>query len=116
MKLKELRIQNGLNQKDLAKIVNTSQRTISNYEKENGTEPTLDMLKKFANYFNVSLDFLCDRQWNNQIGYIPDDKKELVSLILDLDKDETKEIMAYIKGYISGRNKDANETFKVFDD
>lgn len=105
MKLKELRIKKGINQEELAKIVNTTQRTISNYEKENGTEPTLEMLIKLADYFNVSLDYLCGRTWNNNIGYIPDDKKELVSLILSLENEQVQDITQMIKGYLFARNK-----------
>lgn len=116
MKLKELRLSRNLTQEQFAKKFDLSQATYSNYEKENGTEPNIDTLKRFADYFNVSLDYLVGRSWNNQVGYIPDDKKELISLILSLDKDETKEVSAYINGYVTGRSKEKNQTFKVFDD
>ena len=105
MKLKELRQKRGINQEELAKVVNTTQRTISNYEKNNGTEPTLEMLCKLADYFNVSLDYLCERKWNDNIGYVPQDKKELVSLVLSLDDEQAKDITQMVKGYLFARNK-----------
>ena len=56
-RLKELRIQNVKSQKDLAHILNVSQNAIYNWE--NGKrEPSLDMLKKIADYFEVSFDYL----------------------------------------------------------
>jgi transcriptional regulator with XRE-family HTH domain len=56
-RLKELRIQNVKSQKDLADILNVSQNAIYNWE--NGKrEPSLDMLKKIADYFEVSFDYL----------------------------------------------------------
>ena len=105
MKLKELRQKKGINQETLAKVVNTTQRTISNYEKDNGTEPTLEMLIKLADYFNVSLDYLCERKWSDNIGFIPQDRKELVSLVLSLDSEQIKDITQMIKGYLFARDK-----------
>lgn len=111
MKIKQLRIENDVSQEKLAKILNTSQNSISNYEKGN-TEPNLTNLIKLADYFNVSLDYLCDRQFNNQIGYIREDRKELIKIINELSDNDAKEITAYIKGYIAG--KSGNTNFKIF--
>lgn len=60
-RLKTLRINNDKSsQKELAKMLNVSDRAFRNYE--NGTsEPTYDNLIKLANYFDVSLDYLVGR-------------------------------------------------------
>ena len=56
-RLKELRIEKGLLQSDIAKIINKGERTVGFYETEErdmGTE-TLAILSDF---FNVSIDYL----------------------------------------------------------
>ena len=59
-KLKDLRLDYGLTQDQLAKILNISQRTYSHYE--NGTrEIPLDTLIALADYYAVSLDYLTNR-------------------------------------------------------
>lgn len=58
--LRKLRHDKGIYQKELAKYLNVSNGTISNYEK--GTHsPDLDTLIKFAEYFGVSTDYLLGR-------------------------------------------------------
>ncbi len=57
MKLRELRKQKNLSMKELAKIFNLSESTISLYER-GLHEPEIDTLKKFATYFGVSTDYL----------------------------------------------------------
>lgn len=58
--LKELREDKGLNQIDLAEILNVSRQTISGYE--TGTiEPPFSTLVKLADIYNCSLDYLAGR-------------------------------------------------------
>ncbi|WP_196592956.1 helix-turn-helix domain-containing protein [Pectinatus sottacetonis] len=59
-RLKELRRKKGLYQKDLAKILNISQGALSGYETER-YQPDPQMLKKLANYFEVTIDYLLGR-------------------------------------------------------
>lgn len=103
MKLKELRIKNKLTQDDISKIINTNRQNISRYE--NGeVEPNINTLIKFADYYNVSLDYLCGRVWHNQIGYIPDDKKDLVNLALKLNETNTIMAIGYVSGLLANQN------------
>ncbi len=57
-RLKELRLEAGLKQSDLAKIVGCSQQTISNYE--TGFSINLDSIveEAIANYFSCTIDYL----------------------------------------------------------
>ncbi|WP_444425740.1 helix-turn-helix domain-containing protein [Ruminococcus sp.] len=55
--LQELRKDRALTQTELAKILNTTQRTISNWE-SGRNEPPYDFLIKYAKYFNVSTDYI----------------------------------------------------------
>lgn len=93
-----LRKEHNLTQENLANKLNINLSTYKAYETERNV-PKLELLKQLADFYEVSLDYLCCRQYNNQIGYIPDDKKNLVKEILDLSESEAKEIYQYIKGY-----------------
>ncbi len=52
-----LRKEKGLSQTDLAKLVGCSREIISKYEKDN-VNPSIDIAKKIADAFGVSLDYL----------------------------------------------------------
>lgn len=56
-RLKELRIENGLTQLQLAEILDISKSNISKYE-AGSIEPNLDIITKSAVYFNTSVDYL----------------------------------------------------------
>ena len=57
IRLKELRLEKGLNQKELAEIIDTTQRNVSNWENGN-SEPDIQMMLKMAKFFEVSVDYL----------------------------------------------------------
>ncbi|MGG0777433.1 helix-turn-helix domain-containing protein [Bacillus rugosus] len=59
-KLKNLRKQRGLTQKELAEKLFLSQSSITRFEKDE-ILPTSETLSKIANYFDISIDFLLDR-------------------------------------------------------
>lgn len=56
-RLKELRLEKGLTQKQLAKEIGNAQSAIVYWE-TNKQEPTISALKKLCNYFGVSADYL----------------------------------------------------------
>ncbi|MGF3225947.1 helix-turn-helix domain-containing protein [Facklamia sp. P12932] len=57
-KLKQLREEKGLTQTELAEVLGTSLKTISNYEVK-GTRPRrMDMYEKIADYFQVDINYL----------------------------------------------------------
>lgn len=64
-RLKEIRQEKKLSQKDLTKKLNISQQAISLYEKGD-REPKLETWQKLANFFNVSVPYL---QGLDQIWY-----------------------------------------------
>lgn len=59
-RLRELRIESGLSQQELAKIVGKSQQAVNLWEK-GVNDPGLDSLVKLANFFKVSADYLLGR-------------------------------------------------------
>ncbi|SCJ50076.1 HTH-type transcriptional regulator immR [uncultured Clostridium sp.] len=59
-RLKELRIEKGLTQDDVALKFKVSKEVIKNWEnqKRNG-EPSVEMLIGISNFYGVSIDYLC---------------------------------------------------------
>lgn len=102
-KLKELRERKKISQSELSKQIGIEYQNYNKYEL-NKNEPNIKTLIKLADYFNVSLDYLCDRQWNNQIGYIPDNKKEVIQLVLQLNEINTIKLFGYASGLLAGQN------------
>ena len=62
-KIRDTREDNDLTQKDIAKVLNVSQSTYSQYE-TGVTSLTAEMIIKLADYYNVSIDYLLDRTDN----------------------------------------------------
>ncbi|MCH5190632.1 MAG: helix-turn-helix transcriptional regulator [Oscillospiraceae bacterium] len=58
--IRDLREDSDLRQKDIAKILNVSQNTYSQYE-TGVIALTAEVLIKLADYYNVSVDYLLDR-------------------------------------------------------
>lgn len=101
MKIKELR--GKTTQKEISKILNIPVKNLSNYE-VGRSEPDVETMIKLADYFDVSLDFLCSRPYNNQIGYVPENKKETVRKLLKLADKQFDKADIYITALL-----DANE-------
>lgn len=67
--LKSTRVDRDIKQKDIAKVLNVSQNTYSQYE--TGTIAlTAEILIKLADFYNVSIDYLLDRTDNPEINII----------------------------------------------
>lgn len=60
-RIKELRIERGLLQRELALKIYFSQSQISNWEK-GATEPSANALLKLADFFEVTADYLLGRE------------------------------------------------------
>ena len=55
--LKRLRKEYGISQQRLADAINVSQPSINKYENHN-IEPEIEILKRMADYFNTSIDYI----------------------------------------------------------
>lgn len=66
-RLKDLRVDNDLTQKELADIFGISQQTLSDYEKGKYDLPN-DLLIKYGDYFKVSVDYILERTNNRSIN------------------------------------------------
>ena len=65
-KIKELRIEKNLTQREMGAILNCSQRVYSNYERGDIDIPT-EILIKLGDFHNVSVDFILGRTSNRKM-------------------------------------------------
>lgn len=67
MRLKSIRVEKNLTQKQVASALGLSTMAIQNYE-NNRRKPTYDVLVALADYFNVSMDYIAERTDNPEIN------------------------------------------------
>lgn len=84
-RLREIRTENNLTQKDLAKIFKVSESAIGMYERDE-REPTFKFANEVADRFNVSTDYLHGRT----------DKPYLYDPVNSFDEKEQAEFEAFI--------------------
>lgn len=87
-RLKKLRNDEGLTTRALGEILGVSNATISRYE-TGKRDPDLLVVKKIANYFNVSIEFLCGEDVNGDLN-------DLVTIFNKLSNESKKESLRYI--------------------
>ena len=107
-KLKQLRLDKGVTQSDIAKAIGVSPATIGNYEQGTREPRRIETLEKIAEYFGVSVECLMDDNSINQYdmynGIIYRSEKEIDNYIKTLTEDEMRLIikrnMIYYKSTI----------------
>lgn len=82
-RIKELREKAGMTQKDLAKILNLKQNTISGYER-GVREPDKETLKKMAEIFKVPIDYILEYENNDFF------QKDLFQLEKEFEAEKSK--------------------------
>ncbi len=97
MRLFELRNSQKLNQEELANKLGIKKTTYWSYE-TGRTEPDIETLKKIADYFDVSLDYLCDRQNKNtlQLDSLSEAQKKLINMIKPLSDEQVYSLIGYV--------------------
>lgn len=116
-KIKELRKNNGYFQKDIAKALNIEINTYGAWERGN-SEPSIDIIRKLADFYNVSTDYLFDREEEDgriiiQEPELPSDEKKLLEEyralspeLKALSRDYFKSLNALNKNNSNIRNND----------
>ena len=89
--IKELRMEKGLSQDELAKALYVHRTTVNKWEKEN-VIPLNDKLLTIADFFNVSVDELLNGK-RNEIG---EDSSDRNNTIIELIKSKTKSQKCFI--------------------
>lgn len=98
----ELRMDKGLSQKELGKLVNKSDSAICNYEK--GVHvPDIETISKIADCFDVSIDYLLKRtKFKYSINYLNNHLSsdftlgDLLNTTIKLDSANRKRLVDYI--------------------
>ena len=93
-KIKLLREEKELSQLELAKILNISNSTLSQYEAGNRV-PGDDIKKKIADYFNVSVDFLLGRTEERNPYTNDKDLDKIDKFLLELKEEMEKEELEF---------------------
>ena len=96
--IKKLRMARGLNQVEFANLLGVTKQCVSNWENDN-VLPSIEMLMKIADAFNVKTDYLLGREdkiyldisklTDSQIGHISlivKDYEKLNAKIINFDK------------------------------
>ena len=97
-KIRQLRKRNNVTQEEFAKLIGTHESHVGRYEKDQ-SNPTAHILKKIAQAFNVSADYLLfDKEETSLTAKIGD--QELLDMFQELDKMD-KEKRDLIKRIIS---------------
>jgi transcriptional regulator with XRE-family HTH domain len=103
-RLKQLRTEKGLTQVELSKIIMVNQGTIACYE-TNKKFPTHDNLKRLADFFSVSTDYLLGR--TDTFNQVQEEKTEY-KIDNEFTEEEQKQIEAF-KEFIKSRRKNNEE-------
>lgn len=95
-KIKELRKAAKYSQEELAKRLNVHQTAVSQWE-QGRTTPDLDTVKKLANIFNVSTDYLLDN--NGETDAAPITDNEIMFALFGGEKGITPEMYEEVKQF-----------------
>lgn len=114
MKLKEKRQFLNKTQEEVAKDLNLQKQTYQNYE-YGKREPDIATLKKLADYFCVSVDYLIEHNCKNKIDLtsLTEEQQESIQLIQQLSQENCKLLNAYANGLMEAQKKQ-DELIKKF--
>lgn len=106
--LKELRKEKNILQKDVAKELNIKNTTYSNWE-VGVSEPDIQSLKKLADFFGVSIDYLVGREAEDGVvivsgNELSKDETELINKLRRLDP-LNKELAYQYVDFLTERQK-----------
>lgn len=128
-KLRELRKQRGLRQKDIAKELNIAQNTYSDYENDK-VQPSFESLVKISNILQVPIDLLFFEDYENDhesiskaISRYLNDRDRILTKLKSHDKEfnentehDVSEILLLMDYWCEVFEDDVSELKKMFED
>lgn len=98
-RLRELREEKGITQKELGRVVSISERVIGYYEANDRFPKDENILKIIADYFDVSVDYLIGRTSSRKSlsEYIAEAKTSYNLNVGDLPDEAIKQVEDYIE-------------------
>lgn len=98
MKLKELRKKRGVSQTEIANSINIPQTSYSRYENR-VCDPSIDVLIKLADFYNISVDELVGRETDIvNLNLLDDTRKNLIKEILNASDVAVGRLDAFYQG------------------
>lgn len=100
-RIKQLRLEKRIPQKDLAESIGISPSTIGMYE-QNRRVPDADTLIKLSTYFGVTIDYLLGKteqkeKPTKEDGELSERDKQLIDLISALPDDKLQQVLDFAK-------------------
>ena len=87
-RIRQLRQDRGLSQVDLAKRLNVTKQSVSNWENDN-IQPSIEMLQKLSDVFSVSTDYLLGRENRRYLeisGLTDEEIAHIQTIVSDITK------------------------------
>ena len=106
-KIRYLRIKSNLTSKELSRIINISESSISLYENDK-RKPSIKLIIKMADFFNVSTDFLLGVSTNTLSELVKDTEADISTLL------ENIITLLSNQNYIIFDGKDVDDKTAVF--
>ncbi len=107
LRIKQLRKEANLSQRDLAAAIKCSQKAIDLWEK-GLTAPKADVITALANFFECSADYLLGREDDigmvNVMRDLTERERQLLTLYSKLDKKQQDEFLSY-GDYLISKNR-----------
>lgn len=98
LKLKQLREEVGLSQKDLAQKLGIAYKNYNTYELGRAM-PDIATLIDIANFYHVSLDYLCDNNFHRiELGYLTENKECIIRAVKGINDVEAGKVLSFICG------------------
>ena len=106
LRIKQLRQENNLSQRALAKKINANQKTVNFWERGE-SEPSAGFIIALADFFECSADYVLGREDDlgsvNVMRGLSEDEREMLELFAKLNKKECEEVKNYASYLISKR-------------
>ena len=98
--IRVLRKQSGLTMKQLGIELGMAESTVSLYE-TGKRSPDIQSLIRIADFFDVSLDYLCGRKCDNSERAISSKQSKVLSLFDDLNEEGKEKLIDYADDLVS---------------
>lgn len=98
--IKNLRKCENKTQTELASMLGISQSSYQSYE-SGLTEPNIENLKKLADFYNVSIDYLVGRPFANEFGHMSTAEKSLIIAFRQLNEVNQIKVVSFISGILA---------------
>lgn len=113
--LKEMRLEKGFTQKQLAQLLNLSSNIVCEWEKGR-CEPSIDTLKRLSTLFDCSIDYLVGEENNNLITQnfsLPNNEQALLDNFRKLPIDLQHRASVYMQKLVEVIDDERHTAFPV---